>query len=356
MGKGLNETMIAIDFFCGGGGLTKGLINAGIDVLGGYDSCPDYKDTYEKNNQCKYICADIRNIGKEQIYEEFPQIKGQENNLLFSGCAPCQPFSSQRRLKTTHKDVNLLKEFGRIVAAIKPAHILVENVPGIRDKGKSVLDNFISTLEENGYFYAYKVANAKDYGVPQNRKRFVLIASRFFQPIIPEGTYGTQEQSYRTVRDAIEKYPAIKAGESHLTIHNHQAASLSDLNLERIRNTPHSGGDRRSWPAHLILDCHNNGHTGHTDVYGRMCWDKVSPTLTARCFSLSNGRYGHPTQDRAISLREAAAIQSFDDDYVFYGNTMSIGKQIGNAVPVKMAETLAKYIIRSSKNSLLNED
>ena len=355
MGKGFNDAMIAIDFFCGGGGLTKGLINAGIDVLGGYDSCPDYKDTYEKNNGAKYVCTDIRNLKKEEVYKTFSQIKGKEDNLLLCGCAPCQPFSSQRHTHSIHKDVNLLVEFGKIVEAIKPAHVFVENVPGIQKSGKQVLDQFLAILNNNGYFYAHKVVNAKKYGVPQNRQRFVLIASRFFQPIIPEGTYGTVENPYLTVRDAIEKYPAIEAGASDISIPNHQAVSLSELNLERIRNTPHSGGDRRSWPSKLVLACHSNGHTGHTDVYGRMDWNKVAPTLTARCYSLSNGRYGHPIQDRAISLREAAALQSFEDDYIFFGSLASIGKQIGNAVPIKLAESLAKYILRSTQKAMLNE-
>jgi len=355
MGKGFNDAMIAIDFFCGGGGLTRGLINAGIEVLGGYDSCPDYKKTYENNNGVKFICKDVRDLKKKDIYKSYPQIKGNEDNLLLCGCAPCQPFSSQRHTNTIHKDINLLVEFGKIVDAIKPAHIFVENVPGIQKRGKRVLDQFISVLGENKYFYAYKVINAKNYGVPQNRQRFVLIASRSFQPIIPEGNYGTKENPYRTVKDAISKYPAIEAGTSDDSIPNHQAVSLSELNLERIRSTPHSGGDRRSWPRELILTCHSNGHTGHTDVYGRMDWNKVAPTLTARCYSLSNGRYGHPTQDRAISLREAAALQSFDDGYIFFGNLTSIGKQIGNAVPVKMAETLAKYILRSAQKAMLHE-
>ena len=347
--------MIAIDFFCGGGGLTSGLIGAGISVLGGYDSCPDYKDTYEKNNKAKFICADIRNVNAEKIYGEFPAIKGKEDQLLFSGCAPCQPFSSQRHAKTVHKDVNLLVEFGRIVEAIKPAHVFVENVPGIRGKGKQVIDSFIYEKEKSGYLYDYKVVNAKDYGVPQNRQRFVLIASRFFKPTIPEGTFGAGKTPYRTVRDAIAKFPEISAGGHNDSVPNHQASALSALNLERIQHTPHSGGDRRSWPPRLILKCHNNGHTGHTDVYGRMDWDKVAPTLTARCYSLSNGRYGHPTQNRAISLREAAALQSFSDEYVFYGTFVSIGRQIGNAVPVKMAEVMGKYIVRSAKNAMLSE-
>lgn len=348
--------MIALDFFCGGGGLTKGLINAGITVLGGYDNCPEFKDTYEKNNHCKFINMDIRNVTKEKIYKEFPELKDNEDDLLLSGCAPCQPFSSQRRLKSEHVDTNLLQEFGRVVEKIKPAHIFVENVPGLKGKGKEIFDSFILLLKNNGYFYDFDIVNAKDYGVPQNRKRLVIIASRFFQPIIPEGIYGKGEIPYVSVRDAIGHYPSIEAGESDEAFPNHVSASLSELNLKRINATPHSGGDRSSWSSDLILDCHKNGHKGHTDVYGRMDWQKVAPTLTARCYSLSNGRYGHPEQNRAISLREAAALQSFDDDYIFYGNITFIGKQIGNAVPVKMAEEFAKYILRNAENTQLEED
>jgi len=350
LGKGIDDAVIALDFFCGGGGITKGLMNSGIKVLGGFDCCNDYRDTYEKNNRCKFISMDIRDVEKTYIYSEFPEIERNKDDLLLAGCAPCQPFSSQRRAKNEHTDVNLLTEFGRILQCIRPEHALVENVPGLKGKGKAVFSAFLKTLEDCGYFYAYKVINAKDYGVPQNRNRLALIASRFFRPIIPEGTYGKDKLPYATVRDAIAHYPPIKAGEDCISIPNHKASSLSDINMERIVATPHSGGDRRAWPKHLILACHNNGHKGHTDVYGRMDWEKVSPTLTARCYSLSNGRYGHPEQDRAISLREAATIQSFPDEYVFYGNTMSIGKQIGNAVPVRLAEELGKYIVRKAKN------
>ncbi len=247
---------------------------------------------------------------------------------------------------------NLLTEFGRLVIAIRPAYILVENVPGLKGRGEAVFKKFIDQLSINGYMFAYRVVNAKDYGVPQNRKRLVIVASRLFQPIIPEGLYGKDKLPYRTVRDAIAHYPPIEAGGVDNTFYNHSSSTLSPLNMARIEATPHSGGDRRAWPGNLVLACHND-HDGHTDVYGRMFWDQVSPALTARCYSLSNGRYGHPEQNRAISLREAAALQSFPDDYIFYGNTMSVGRQIGNAVPVKLAEELARYIVHMSRNAQL---
>jgi len=126
---------------------------------------------------------------------------------------------------------------------------------------------------------------------------------------------------------------------------NHEAANLSELNLRRLRHTPHDGGDRRSWPSQLVLACHRGDHNGHTDVYGRMYWDRAAPTLTGKCNSISNGRYGHPCQDRAISLREAASLQTFRDDYVFYGPSKHIAIQIGNAVPVRLAEVLGRQLL-----------
>lgn len=230
--------------------------------------------------------------------------------------------------------------------AIKPAHVMVENVPGLKGKGSDVLDRFKLMLKKEGYEWDEKVLYAKDYGVPQNRRRYVLIASRLFKPVIPVATHGNKPEllPYCTVRQAIAKYPAIVAGEVHITVPNHRCANLSKLLLQRIKATPHNGGSRTDWPDNLVLKCHKS-FNGHTDVYGRMKWDEPSPTLTVKCFSLSNGRFGHPEQDRAISLREAAALQTFRDDYVFYGNVQEVGKQIGNAVPVLLAKVMGSYVL-----------
>ena len=194
------------------------------------------------------------------------------------------------------------------------------------------------------------VLNSKDYGVPQNRKRLILIASREFIPEEPPHTHGDGLLPYETVRNAIERFPAINAGEINNEFYNHQSSALSALNLRRIIATPHDGGSRLDWPQDLVLNCHNGGYRGHTDVYGRMMWDEVSPTLTSKCFSLSNGRFGHPEQNRAISLREAASIQSFDDNYCFFGSVQEIGKQIGNAVPVLLAQRIGEYILNNHEN------
>ena len=344
--------MYAIDFFCGGGGMTRGLLDAGIQVLAGIDSNPDCRETYEKNNHNTYLLCDICKLTPEELIKKYPILKTRDEVLLV-GCAPCQPFSLLRKEEyddngnpIPHKSVNLLTEFGRFVKAIKPAHVMVENVPGLKGKGSDVLDRFKLMLKKEGYEWDEKVLYAKDYGVPQNRRRYVLIASRLFKPVIPVATHGNKPEllPYCTVRQAIAKYPAIVAGEVHITVPNHRCANLSKLLLQRIKATPHNGGSRTDWPDNLVLKCHKS-FNGHTDVYGRMKWDEPSPTLTVKCFSLSNGRFGHPEQDRAISLREAAALQTFRDDYVFYGNVQEVGKQIGNAVPVLLAKVMGSYVL-----------
>lgn len=336
--------MNAVDFFCGGGGMTRGLLNAGIHVQLGLDSNPACQETYEYNNAIPYLCRDISTVSPEELTRDYP-ILLDGDDLLLVGCAPCQPFSKQRRSNYEHISANLLDEFGRFVRALEPVCVLIENVPGIQNRGHVVFERFLSLLDEMHYHVFYTVLNAQNYGVPQHRRRLVLIASQDFIPEVPPVTHGGDRLPFVTVREAIEHFPAIDAGGRNEAYFNHCASSLSDTNLRRIEATPHDGGGRLDWPPELVLACHNHGHNGHTDVYGRMSWDSVSPTLTSKCFSLSNGRFGHPEQNRAISLREAAALQSFDDDYQFFGSTQEIGRQIGNAVPVLLAQRIGEYIL-----------
>lgn len=351
-GRRNNDKMNAIDFFCGGGGMTRGLISAGINVLFGLDSNPHCKETYENNNHIPYLIRNILEVTAAELIEEFP-ILHDNDQLLMVGCAPCQPFSILNpKDANEHVSVNLLNEFGRLVQGIHPAHILVENVPGIKGKGEAVLQRFLDMLDREGYVYDKDVINAKNYGVPQNRRRFVLIASRLFEPHIPPATHGDGLLPYVTVFNAIHNYPQLAAGEENFEVPNHRAAGMSPITMQRIRATPHDGGGRLEWPEELMLKCHRN-FTGHSDVYGRMFWNHVSPTLTVKCFSISNGRFGHPEQNRAISLREAAAIQTFTDDYVFVGSLQEIGKQIGNAVPVLLAQRIGEYIL-NEHNEIMN--
>lgn len=347
----LNEYMkkeiIAIDIFCGAGGLTRGLLDAGIRVKKGFDVDPKLKDTYEKNNEgVKFFCKDIKELRKRDIADG---LDIENNYLLLAGCAPCQPFSSINQddiAKDERK--SLLLEFGRLVQEVKPDFIFAENVPGLKNgRGKHIFNEFERILSEEGYFFVSGIVNAKNYGVPQNRRRLVLLASKYGTPVFPKEIYDGVRTPFITVRDAISKYPPIKAGEKHDGVPNHWSRGLSEKNLSRLRHIPKNGGGRRSLPKSLSLKCHRK-HSGHSDVYGRMRWDAPAPTLTCKCVSLSNGRFGHPEQDRGISIREAAALQTFGDEYVFYGDLTNNTKWVGNAVPVKLAREVGKAFIKAA--------
>ena len=337
--------MIAVDFFCGAGGLTRGLMNAGISVVMGVDSDERCRRTYIENNRgASFLTADIRDLTFSEIRRRLGRVPAAE--LLFAGCAPCQPFSQQKKSGGDCTRGTLLGRFGEFVEEFRPGQVLIENVPGIaRVPGFSTYRRFVKMLLECGYKFADAVLDAKFYGVPQNRDRYVLIAMLEATPTLPRSTHGPGLVPFRTVRDAIDAYPRIRAGEQHPDVSNHVSADISSINMERLRHTPKNGGDRRSWPRNLVLACHKKEYDGHTDVYGRMWWDKPAPALTGRCHSISNGRYGHPSQNRAISLREAASLQSFPDDYVFFGSNKHIALQIGNAVPVKLAEEIGRHIL-----------
>ena len=341
--------MKALDFFCGAGGLTCGMLDAGIEVVAGFDHDVQCKQTYEYNNGgARFIASDIREIDLGMLRQHTGISDFSE--MLFAGCAPCQPFSSQTKVKRHRPDATLLGEFGRIIESARPRYVIVENVPGIaKVRGYSTFQRFLCMLDSCNYEYVYSVLDAKNYGVPQNRRRMILIASRVVTPTIPRPRFGKGLSPYRTVRKAIAHFPRIEAGESNDSIPNHTAASISAINLKRLSATPKDGGNRKSWPEKLRLDCHTGNYKGHTDVYGRMAWDKPSPALTSRCNSISNGRYGHPEQDRAISLREAAAIQTFPDGYIFFGSNKHIARQIGNAVPVTFAAQIAKHVVALSE-------
>jgi len=337
--------LFAIDFFCGAGGLTRGLLDAGVKVIAGLDCDGQCRQSFESNNRgARFIQADVRDIGVDDLKRILH--RDSFDDMLFAGCAPCQPFSKQRKGSRDPESGRLLAEFGRIVAEAKPAWVLIENVPGLASvKGFSTFRRFLKTLDDSGYSYTYDVLDAKYFGVPQTRRRLVLLAGMKNRVSMPPLKHGNGHRPFVTVRQSISHFPPISAGESHPSVLNHVATSIIPINLERLRHTPHDGGDRRSWPKRLWLACHKGDYQGHTDVYGRMTWDNPAPALTGRCNSVSNGRYGHPEQDRAISLREAAALQTFPDGYVFYGSNKHIAQQIGNAVPVRLATELGKHIL-----------
>ena len=346
MRSGTDTMMKSIDIFCGAGGLTRGLLNAGLDVVAGFDADGSLRDTYERNNpKSTFVHNHVQKVTAYDVLDH--RSVSSNDDLVLVGCAPCQSFSTLIRDLRRRPDARLLGEFGRLVELVRPAVVVMENVPGIaRVPGYSTYRRFLATLRRCEYEIDVAILNAKDFGVPQNRRRLVLMASRTFKPSLPEPTHGANGQGYETVRRTVSMYPALKAGERHPSIPNHVTSSLSELSLKRIRATPHNGGGWHSWPRELKLDCHIRSPEGHSDVYGRLRWDTPAPTLTSRCTSISNGRFAHPEQDRGISLREAAALQSFPDDYIFHGTHSGIARQIGNAVPVKLAEAIGRQILK----------
>jgi DNA (cytosine-5)-methyltransferase 1 len=344
--KQKQTSLKAVDFFCGAGGLTRGLLDAHIDVVLGIDAEESCEKTYVRNNRpAQFLCADMKTLNTSALK---PYIKGiSRKQLVFVACAPCQPFAVLNKSKRKGQDAFLLSKIGDFVQAYRPKYIFIENVPGIaRVKGASTLARFKRLLHELGYKFDEGTVNAKHYGVPQTRRRYLLLAAHKKKIILPPITHDGKKKKFQTVKDAISHLPRLQAGKVHSKVKNHVAARINDVNLERLRATPIDGGDRRSWPDRLVLKCHSGKHDGHSDVYGRMAWDKPAPTLTCKCNSISNGRYGHPTQARAISLREAAALQSFSDSYVFYGKHYSrIAAKIGNAVPVRLAKAVGEHLV-----------
>ena len=335
------------DFFSGCGGTSKGFQNAGLSPAFALDFDDDAASTFRKNfPQAIFRKSDIRNFPSDELDELVPEY----DLTLFCGCAPCQPFTRQNTRKpekSMDDRRSLLSHFGSLVEKYLPNYVFVENVPGIQKvAGNSTLTRFTKHLSSLGYNATVGIVESQHYGVPQRRRRLVLLASRHGTIDLPKETHSSRAGlPFSTVRDWISHLPPIKAGETHPDVPNHRAANLSELNLRRIMATPPEG-TRASWPPELHLDCHTKtGYSGHTDVYGRMKWDGPATGLTTRCVSLSNGRYGHPEQHRAISVREAAALQTFPDDFEFFGSLGSQAKQIGNAVPVLLAQVFGAHIL-----------
>lgn len=334
-----------IDLFCGAGGLTYGLLEEGIEVVAGIDLDPACRYPYEANNGARFVEADVFELEVEELEELFVP----ETIKILAGCAPCQPFSTYRQgyENITDEKWGLLYEFERLVAGTLPDIVTMENVPTV--ERHDVFHDFVEALENMGYDVWNRVVNCADYGVPQTRNRMVLLASlhgpiEMIPPTRPNGRY-------RTVRQTIGHLRRIEAGESAPRDKLHVASSLSPTNLARIRASK-PGGTWRDWPPHLVAACHRRSTgTTYPGVYGRMEWDKPAPTITTQCYGFGNGRFGHPEQDRAISLREAALLQSFPRKYRFVppGEDVvikEVGRLIGNAVPVDLGRAIGKSIVR----------
>lgn len=337
-----------VDLFCGIGGLSYGMKCKGFNIKAGYDLDESCKYAYEFNNDAIFNYQDIKTVTAEQINRNY----SAKCIKVLAGCAPCQPFSSYA-FKNKKKDPNkydLLYEFGRLIREVKPHIVTMENVTQILSfKEKPVLQDFIQTLEECGYNVNVKKVFCPDYGIPQTRKRIVLLASRLgYIELIP-ATHN--KKTYLTVRDVIGSLPAIAAGETDKHDPLHRAKALTPINIKRIKHTPY-GGSWKDWPEELLLNCHKKeGGKTFGSVYGRMIWDAPSPTITTQCTGLGNGRFGHPEQDRAISIREAALLQTFPKEYKFFHDEKNIAitkasRYVGNAVPPKLGEIIAESIIK----------
>jgi len=337
-----------VDLFCGVGGLTYGFESAGIPVVAGIDVDPDCEYPYEANNDGEFVEANVAELSSDDVANMFPD----DSCKILAGCAPCQPFSNYNNGvdSSEMEDWGLLKEFGRLVQDIEPDIVAMENVQEIRNH--RVYSDFIDTLFKNGYDLSINKVDCEKYGVPQSRNRLVVLASRYGDISLIDPTHSGYEE-YVTVRDMIggDTLPPIGAGEVDDGDPLHRSQKLEEINLERIRqSTP--GGTWRDWDEELLLDCHKKESGSSYDaVYGRMEWDALAPTITTQFYGYGSGRFGHPEQDRAISLREGAMLQTFPEDYSFVEDDddeihfNQIGQFIGNAVPVKLAEAIGKSIL-----------
>lgn len=339
----MTVSISTIDLFCGAGGLTYGFEQAGLPVKVGYDIDPACQFPYEHNNTAKFILKDVGCVNKSDLEQHF-----SENSIrVLVGCAPCQPFSSySRRYNDKESRWKLLQDFARLVKYSEPEIVSMENV--LQLKHHSVFTEFVETLKMLNYSVEAYEINCSDYGIPQSRKRLVLLASKLGKIKLIPSTHDTERRE--TVRKTIGHLDPLLAGQTSNIDRLHQCSRLSDLNLRRIRAS-RPGGTWRDWSKDLVAKCHmkKSGKT-YPGVYGRMEWDQPSPTITTQCFGFGNGRFGHPEQDRAISLREAALLQTFPQNYEFVAPDEPIifdriGRLVGNAVPVKLGQVIAQSIL-----------
>lgn len=333
-----------IDCFSGAGGLSLGFKMAGFDTKYAFDFDATSIKTYNNYFGNHGFVDDIKKVSKSSIEAKIGE-KIDDIDVVIGG-PPCQGFSVQRRGDDLDDRNNLVAEFVRLVIEINPKFFLMENVGGLlAPRGKAAMRHLQTEFEKNGFYLHIAKLNSYDYGVPQVRKRVFIVGeklnnslARFSFPGGSNGNGGTK--SAQTVRSAI--WDLMNKTESDIA--NHKADKLSAINIKRIQSVTEGQG-RDSLPIELQLDCHkNNKSHRHLDVYGRMSWDNPSPTITARFDSFSRGRFGHPQLDRTVTLREGARLQTFPDDFVFFGTKVEVARQIGNAVPPLMAKAIAERI------------
>ena len=331
-----------VDLFCGVGGLSHGFFQEGFPIAAGIDIDEDCRYAYETNNDAPFVCRDVGLLTRSDIESLYPSSGAR----ILVGCAPCQPFSAYNQ-KNNDPNWRLLGAFGKLIKETVPDVISMENVPRLLNfRGGTIFEDFKNILEDLEYHIDHGVLYGPDYGLPQTRSRLVLVASKLGSISLPKPTH---KNGHRTVKDAIGDLPSIAAGQVYDTDSLHRASGLSKINLSRIRASK-PGGTWRDWDKSLIAKCHTEeAGKSYSSVYGRMRWDEPSPTITTQFFGFGNGRFGHPKQDRALSLREGAILQSFPKYYKFVppGKPVEfkrIGRMIGNAVPVVLGQAIARTI------------
>ena len=346
-----------VDLFCGIGIGSLGFVKAGFEIAAAVDIDAHACRIYEENLGIAPIVGDLRQVSGADILKRAGLKRGEL--FLCVGCPPCQGFSSLRatRLRRRQKDgrKSLLRVFAKRVEELLPRVVILENVRGLTfQRNRAFLDEFIAHMRRLGYLLDYGVLDAANFAVPQHRHRFILIGSLKHLPALPEATHSHPESdegrpAWKTVREAIGDLPPLKAGQKDDKIPLHEAAAHSKPVLEIIRNIPTDGGGRRNLPRRLWLPCHkkllNKKKRGAESIYGRMRWDAPSPTITTRCYVPSCGRFVHPKQDRGITLREAARLQTIPDDFKIAGSKDQVGQWIGNVFPLNFVETLGRQVM-----------
>lgn len=342
-----NKKTAVVDLFCGAGGLAYGLKSAGLNIAAGVDLDPRCKVPLEANTGATFSCKDISDLTAEEISQWF----GSADVKILAGCAPCQPFSTYSQSRKSSDDRwKLLSEFQRLAIALKPDIVTMENVVGL--SSQPIWIKFVEALEQDNYFVSWRKVDCRNFAIPQSRQRLVLLASKKGPIHFPD----PEPVEVTTVRDSIADLPPIAAGEGCEDDPMHVSSSLTKINLKRIQASK-AGGTWRDWPIGLRAKCHKKASgKSYPSVYGRMEWDKPAPTMTTQCYGYGNGRFGHPDQDRAISLREAAILQSFPEEYKFLDDNdpvtfSQLGTLIGNAVPPKLGEAIGKAIISHLDNA-----
>lgn len=319
---------IAIDLFSGCGGLTLGLKLAGFRVIGAIETDALAVETYRANHDRIVIWQrDIRKLPVTEVMRHLKLRRGQLD--LLAGCPPCQGFSTMTTLngQLVRKDPrnDLVYEFIRFVRGLRPKAVMMENVPGLVRKKR--FRKVVATLENMGYRCAHDILDAADYGVPQRRRRMILVAG-----LGAEIPFGKPARSRNTVRDAIADL-ARTTKRRRDGLHR-EMERRSPRVIRMITMVPKDGGSRRDLPERFKLKCHRSC-TGFKDVYGRMRWDDVAPTITSGCVNPSKGRFLHPSRNRTITLREAAILQAFPRRYYFSlaKGKFAAAEMIGNALP-----------------------